>query len=197
MGKHAVRSSLTIQGRLLATVLNDSGALKKLRLGTAQGEWVFKVPKSYRKALAQLPQPGTWVEVQGYQVNVSKKGQQHTKLEAISLVPIETCSLINACPGQALATGEAIPALSARNIPIKIKVCQKSSCCKRGGDRVWQALADRLQAHDMADQVQLERTGCLGKCKQGPALMVLPEKHKYTAVRPHQVSKLLKQYVAV
>ncbi len=194
MGKHATRSSITLQGRLLATVLNDAGAIKKFRLGTAQGEWVFKVPKFYRKALAQPLQAGIWVEVQGCQVNISKKGKQQIKLEATSLVPVETCGFIDSCPAQ--ATVEATSA-SAHNKPIKIKVCQKSSCCRRGGDRVWQALTDKLQVHDMANRIQLERTGCLGKCKEGPALMVLPEKHKYTSVRPHQISKLLKQYVAV
>ncbi|MEO1133124.1 MAG: (2Fe-2S) ferredoxin domain-containing protein [Cyanobacteria bacterium J06639_1] len=49
----------------------------------------------------------------------------------------------------------------------KILVCQKSSCCKRGARKVWDALATALDEADLSDRVQLKSIGCIDKCKQG------------------------------
>jgi NADH:ubiquinone oxidoreductase subunit E len=76
----------------------------------------------------------------------------------------------------------------------KILVCEKSSCWKRGGKQLCEAIAQTLKEKGLEDAVEIKRTGCLKQCKEGPNLVILPDKAKYSQVRPYQVASLLEKH---
>lgn len=83
---------------------------------------------------------------------------------------------------------------SQQTPPSKILVCQKSSCRKRGGDKVCHALQQELGDRGLTDQVQIQKTGCLKKCKKGPNVVVLPDKTHYTNISDHHIPQLLEKH---
>jgi (2Fe-2S) ferredoxin len=78
----------------------------------------------------------------------------------------------------------------------KILICQKSDCRKRGGDAVCKALQQELEQRGLKEQVTLEKTGCLKKCKSGPNLVILPDKTRYSKVEPEAIPVLIEQHLA-
>lgn len=74
-----------------------------------------------------------------------------------------------------------------------ILVCQKSDCCKRGANRLMQALQAELDDRGLTDHVKIRGTGCMKQCKSGPAL-VMPDKSRYTRIRPEQVAGLIDKH---
>ncbi|NJM88872.1 MAG: (2Fe-2S) ferredoxin domain-containing protein [Hydrococcus sp. RU_2_2] len=78
---------------------------------------------------------------------------------------------------------------------IQIKICQKSSCRKRGSKAVCKALTTSLKQAGLKKKVTLQETGCMGKCKSGPHLAVLPDKTRYTQVHPKQVADIIQKHI--
>ncbi|NEP36436.1 (2Fe-2S) ferredoxin domain-containing protein, partial [Moorena sp. SIO3B2] len=75
-----------------------------------------------------------------------------------------------------------------------ILVCQKSSCRKRGGQAVCNAIASSLKDHGLEDQVKIKETGCLKQCKHGPNLVMMPDKARYSEVAPQQIPTLIERH---
>jgi NADH:ubiquinone oxidoreductase subunit E len=70
-----------------------------------------------------------------------------------------------------------------------ILVCQNRTCRRQGSAKVLAA----LQAGAIAN-VTVKPTGCLGKCGNGPMVVVLPEEIWYSGVQPTEaliLSKIL------
>ncbi|MBD2483743.1 (2Fe-2S) ferredoxin domain-containing protein [Planktothrix sp. FACHB-1365] len=78
--------------------------------------------------------------------------------------------------------------------PAKILICQKSDCRKRGGDAICTLLQQELAQRGLEDQVTIQKTGCLKKCKAGPNLVMLPDKTRYSKVEPEKIPALIEQH---
>lgn len=78
--------------------------------------------------------------------------------------------------------------------PAKILICQKSDCRKRGGDEICSILQQELAQRGLEDQVTIQKTGCLKKCKAGPNLVMLPDKTRYSKVEPQKIPALIDQH---
>lgn len=78
--------------------------------------------------------------------------------------------------------------------PAKILICQKSDCRKRGGDAICTLLQQELAQRGLEDQVIIQKTGCLKKCKAGPNLVMLPDKTRYSKVEPEKIPALIEQH---
>ncbi|MGK7913349.1 MAG: (2Fe-2S) ferredoxin domain-containing protein [Synechococcus sp.] len=77
--------------------------------------------------------------------------------------------------------------------PACIRVCQKSSCRKRGGDAVWSALETAIDEQELGDRVKLKAMGCIDKCKAGPNV-IMPGKMRYSRVKAKSVPGLLEEH---
>jgi (2Fe-2S) ferredoxin len=77
----------------------------------------------------------------------------------------------------------------------KILICQKSSCRKRGAGKVCSQLAAELSDRNLSDAVTIKSTGCLNQCKQGPHVILLPDRAKYSRVRPDDIPTLIDQHL--
>ncbi len=168
-------TAFSLEGRFLgfASAPDDSKP-KYLRLSTATGEHQIKLAKELRPLLYDSLVPGAWVEVSGFQKLDSKQGI--LKLKANQVVSKSA----KASPRSSL------PAIK----PACILICQKSDCCKRGSRQVAEALETELRDRGLQDQVTVKATGCMKRCKEG-ANLVMPDKTRYSRVRPEKASALL------
>ncbi|AGY60074.1 (2Fe-2S) ferredoxin domain-containing protein [Gloeobacter kilaueensis] len=85
------------------------------------------------------------------------------------------------------------------SLPIQIFACQNRTCRRDGGDRVLAALEAEIIHQGLAERVQIEQTGCLGQCGNGPMLIVVqPATHQevwYDRVRPEEVPQLVREHL--
>lgn len=74
---------------------------------------------------------------------------------------------------------------------VKLFVCSKGKkCCKRGGKKILQTIEANLALASYECEVKASK--CLGMCKSGPSLVVMPGKIKHKEVTPNCVEKILK-----
>jgi|AGTN01.3.fsa_nt_gi Ferredoxin len=75
----------------------------------------------------------------------------------------------------------------------KLFVCTRGKKCpKRGGEEVFTALQDGVKAQGL--DVEVIGSKCLGLCKKGPSVVVMPAKEKLTRVDPEDATDLLAEH---
>ncbi|MDE5075735.1 MAG: (2Fe-2S) ferredoxin domain-containing protein [Trichodesmium sp. St5_bin2_1] len=72
----------------------------------------------------------------------------------------------------------------------RLLVCQNHTCRKQGSAKV---LAT-FHKFDMPN-ITVEKSGCLGKCGNGPMILVLPEELWYGHVEPQNIAVILEKYL--
>lgn len=75
-----------------------------------------------------------------------------------------------------------------------ILICRKSDCWQSGGKEIYQKLEAELADRGLSDRVQLQKAGCQKLCNQAPNLVFMPNKTRYSHVKPYQVNSLLDRY---
>lgn len=75
-------------------------------------------------------------------------------------------------------------------MPKKVSVCQNVTCQQQGSQKVLAA----FEQHAPAD-IEVEPSGCLGQCGNGPMALVLPEKIWYHRLRPNDVPAIATQHL--
>jgi NADP-reducing hydrogenase subunit HndC len=68
--------------------------------------------------------------------------------------------------------------------------CQSLRCRE-----VKEAVANELQEHDLVEKVRIVETGCIGKCKLGPALIIYPEGVVYRKLKPEDAREIVEEHV--
>lgn len=186
--KHSPVSEFLLQGQFISFAAQESYRLKYLRLSTAAGEQLIKIPKELRLSLYRSLKPGEWIQVSGYRKVCLKKGT--VKLKAYHIAPtVPGTGEIYFTPDHSQPSEEKNSAVKQTNI----LVCQKSDCCKRGGKALVEALQTELDDRGLGDQVKIKPTGCMKRCKAGPNLM-MPDKTRYERIHPEEVGKLVDKH---
>jgi (2Fe-2S) ferredoxin len=100
-----------------------------------------------------------------------------------------TSLMATPCTGTACPDIEPTRVRSGNPQPkIKIRVCQKSGCLKKGGKGLCDALAKVLNEEKIAEFVTIERTGCVKRCSSAPNITI--GKEIYSGVRPHRLKQV-------
>jgi (2Fe-2S) ferredoxin len=174
-------SLFSLEGRFIGFVGDIEKYPKRLQVATATGDRYIKLSKHLRSSIREVLQPGDWVQILGEQ-KLKKTGE--LKLKAFEVKP------------KALAKPPSISPCSIATPKTKacVMVCQKSSCRKRGAQEVAQAVQESLCDRGLEDQVTIKDTGCMKQCKQGPCVVFMPNKSRYTGVTPKQVDVLVDQH---
>ncbi|MBV6623628.1 MAG: (2Fe-2S) ferredoxin domain-containing protein [Rivularia sp. (in: Bacteria)] len=183
-------SEFCLQGRFLDFVIKDGYKLKGLLLATSEGERYIKLAKHLRHSFDLRLPPGTWLQVVGEKKYDNKSGEVKLKAERVMAARQEVEITQEALAIPSKKKQEKSPK------PVKgntILVCQKSSCMKRGGKKLCQALAASISERGLEDQVTIKGTGCMKKCKAGPNL-IMPDKTRYTKIQAQQVSTLMDKH---
>ncbi|MBF2016103.1 MAG: (2Fe-2S) ferredoxin domain-containing protein [Rivularia sp. T60_A2020_040] len=179
-------SEFCLEGRFLDFVIKDGYKLKGLLLATSEGERYIKLAKHLRDAFDLRLPPGTWLQVVGERKYDTKTGEVKLKAERVMAarssveIPEEV---------QTIPTEKPKEKSAKKNI----LVCQKSSCMKRGGQKLCQALAASISERGLEDQVAIKGTGCMKNCKAGPNL-IMPDKTRYSKIQAEQVSTLMDKH---
>lgn len=90
-------------------------------------------------------------------------------------------------------TSEAIAKrllLMIEELPNKLLVCQNVTCQQQGSKEVLAA----FQQHAPAG-TQVEPSGCLGQCGNGPMVLTLPDRIWYHRVQPKDVLRIADQHL--
>jgi (2Fe-2S) ferredoxin len=178
-------SEFYLIGKLLDFTIKDGYRVKYLKIATTENEHWVKLSKQIGLNLSEVIKPGVWLELSG----IKKQSYQQDKIK----LKAETIKLINNNHYQ----DRAKPISSCNPSPDKasILVCGKSSCWKRGGDRVCQLIQENLRDRGWEDRVKIKTTGCLKQCKKGPNIVMMPDKACYSQVQPQQVSSLIEKHL--
>jgi hypothetical protein len=207
MGKHQQKIIQPLAGEFLGWG-DERIPHRYIKLATASGEQVVKVAKSLRP-LIQEWQPGIWLTLVGQkQVNLTT-GKIRIKVKQILTLP--TLDDLSPSPNR-LSTLAAIEALVAgdresleANTPtqIQIRVCQGSSCRRRGSDGICRAMQTYLDRNELTEQVEIKPVKCLHQCKAAPHAIVTqltdgsqPEKTHYRQIEHYQVPVILDRVAA-
>lgn len=188
-----------LQGRYLKKD-DTSGKLKTIRIKTTDGPQVIKLPKALRVIAQQELSPGDLVRVwvatdkkdkkKASKKALKKNGDKH---QALQLIPLSPKTNVTLPVTKAKASEKAGSERTAKRM--RVQLCQKKNCCKRGGTKLWESFEQ--VANDPTSEMptfKLESVGCLGGCKRGPNIRFLPANVKHYHVRPKDIEKLLRQH---
>lgn len=194
-------TNFTLEGRFLGFAAKESYKLKYLRLATATGEYTIKIDKELRSTLWRSLIPGEWVQVLGYQKQ-SDSYEPQLKAYQVNAVTPHTGSTHKELTNSGLTGVAALPPIQPvvndkpvdKEPKVKILVCQKSDCCRRGGTAITKALQEGLRDRQMSDQVAIQGTGCMKRCKAGPHI-VMPDKTRYSGIAPSAIPALIDKHL--
>jgi len=180
-------TTFVLEGRFLEALGKSPLKPKYVRIATAAGEQLLKLSKEARPLIAETQLPvGSWITISGKETYKTKKGKRKRKIDQIEpQQPSATTTLPSPQPTVAKKEG--------KGKKDNILVCQKSSCCKRGGKAVYQAAMEAVEKHELSDRVNVKATGCMGKCKKGPCLVIQADKSRHLGLKPEQVPELIAQ----
>ncbi|MEA5594322.1 (2Fe-2S) ferredoxin domain-containing protein [Rivularia sp. UHCC 0363] len=180
-------SEFCLEGRFLEFVIKDGYKLKGLLIATSEGKRYIKLAKHLRDAFDLRLPPGTWLQVVGEKKYDTESGEVKLKAERIMAArrSVEIKEEV-----KTIATEKPEEKSTKKNT---ILVCQKSSCMKRGGQKLCQAIAASISERGLEDQVAIKGTGCMKKCKAGPNL-IMPDKTRYSKIQASQVSTLMEKH---
>ncbi len=158
---------------------------KALWLETSEGIYLIKLPKDSRISLGERLRSRDRLQVSGTKKLDLKKGTYELKAEQVTVLTSQDA---------AVTATAAAPASEPARSKAKILICQKSSCLKRGAVAVQQAIETTLRDRDLQDQVFIKGTGCMDCCKQGPTVVFMPAKQRYSQVTPTEIPALIEQH---
>lgn len=190
-----------IQGRYVEKIESGKGKLKGLRVATSQGDETgylsVYLPKALRAiALKELTldQPvRIWLERDR---KLSKQASKE-KLYALQLIPLSPKAAIDVelevdkKLEKKAEKKKGREKTKAKKSKVTVQICQKKNCCKKGGDDLWEAFESASERH----QFKLEPIGCLGGCKRGPNIRLLPDNVKYRHVQPAEIDSILQTHI--
>ncbi|GAB4197254.1 MAG: OB-fold nucleic acid binding domain-containing protein [Coleofasciculaceae cyanobacterium] len=210
-----------LEGRFVGFVDEDKEKFKRIRVATAEGERCIKLAKELRYSMHEVLQPGDWIEILGEQKIKDKTEEPKLKAYQVNVkAPVmrglgtgDKSDRVLGNRNQNPITGAEVfpyPATANENdsTPLNkppvatsktkacVMVCQKSSCRKRGADRVCQAITESIRDRGLEDQVSLKGTGCMKQCKQGPCVVFMPDKSRYTGVTANEIHTLVEKHFA-
>ncbi len=72
----------------------------------------------------------------------------------------------------------------------------KPSCAQRGSMDIGQKLKQAMRDRGLREEVAVTKSGCLGQCKSGPAMLVYPEGVWYSVPTLDDAMEILDKHLA-
>ena len=179
--------------------LKKNGKVKSFELKTPKGNFCFKIPHKLHKRLNCQLYPNVKLEVKGKVDICPKKAKIKLKLEQINVLstspspaPFDLEFFDTASENGAILESSSTAANSTNSEPKgKILLCKKSSCWKRGGKAIYEKITEEIREQGLEDSVTVKKTGCMGRCKSAPNLVVLPGKNRYKCFSEGEINSLI------
>jgi hypothetical protein len=167
-----------------------------IKLATDSGEKTVKVAKSLRSQIQDW-QPGMWLTLLSQERTSLVTGETKIKVTQLLISPrIYPSGRINS----------EFPPTDTREVkmpvePTKIRVCQGSSCRRRGSEQICRSMQAYLETNNLTKKVEIETVKCLHQCKaaphaivSSPSTAILPGKTHYRQLQPGQVQIMLAKH---
>jgi (2Fe-2S) ferredoxin len=209
-------SEFSLEGEILSQIFEDGYKLKYLRISSDRGiEFLVKLCKELRESLMPVLTPGLRVQVAGEKQLNLKNGKLKLKAYSLKLsgsnnervpkqidptnTPVAILTSDRAIENSSIPSGQTAPqaATASAKTKTKILVCQKSDCQKRGGAAVCKALENALNSRGLEGQVTVQGTGCLKQCKAGPNIVLMPDKTRYSRIKPAEIPAIIEKHFKV
>jgi (2Fe-2S) ferredoxin len=181
----------TLDGTFLGFVEDDVSKAKTIRLEVEGEVLAIKLRKEVRRVLRSRLQPGDYLRCIGR----SELDGKTIKLKAHQVFTLLT-PLPKSCPLPAHASTHPPIHPSTPSPKLKIQVCRKSGCQKRGGQQLVVALEQALRDRNLQTQVEIQYTGCQKHCSDAPTFTVSPGHHRYSRVQPSRLPAILDRHLA-
>ncbi len=157
-----------------------------IRVATANGELVVKVSKQLRAQMQDL-QPGVWLAMMIQERMDMATGEIKSKVKQLLKLPDTNTPAY--CSSSSV---ELVP--PAKNLA-QIRICQGSSCRRRGSEKICQMMQSYLNRTGLTAQVEIKTVKCLHQCKDAPHIITpdsseVPRKH-YRQVRSIDVDSIM------
>lgn len=183
-------------------ILKNKGKVKKIELSTPQGKFWFKIPHKLHKKINCRLYPNAMLETRGRVKVYPKKAKFKLKLEHFEVLSDNpgpspfNLNFIESASENGIAP-EANSALKEGNSTEqkgKILICKKSPCWERGGKLIHGKVKDELTEQGLKNNVSVKKTGCMGRCKSAPNLVVLPGNIRYKRFSHKNVNNLIETH---
>lgn len=187
--RKSLANEFNITGKLVKIIFKKYNQVKYLKLVTEKQAYWIKVAKSIREDIAEIVSLDAEVTIKGTKKQKKKTGQIEYKADYVELVASS-----NSNSSRHIIVPETSPVSNQENkvkAKAKILVCKKSSCWKKGGKEICQVLENIYSDR----QIEVKTTGCLKQCKKGPNVVMLPDKARYSRVRPQQIPILVEKHL--
>ncbi len=79
----------------------------------------------------------------------------------------------------------------------RINICCSSGCVAFGALKVLKAFEDAVKEFGMEKECKVARTGCVGTCSVGPAVVIEPGDHLYQSVTPEKVREIVRDHIVL
>ena len=76
-----------------------------------------------------------------------------------------------------------------------VLVCGGTGCTSSGSEQIIQTLKDELKKNKLQNEVAGVKTGCHGRCAEGPVMIVYPEAVFYSRVRPEDMEEIVSEHL--
>jgi (2Fe-2S) ferredoxin len=180
---------------------DDRTPHRYIRLATANGVQVLKVSKSLRSQLQDW-QPGIWLTLLGQKKVNPATGETKIKVNQVLVVPNK--AIEHSLQALSSEPSEHLPVINGSPPPTQIRVCQGTSCRRRGSEGICQIMQTYLDRQDLTDRVEIKPVKCLHQCKAAPHAIIVesnredrPEKTHYRQLQNHQVQAVLTKHLAI
>jgi (2Fe-2S) ferredoxin len=77
-----------------------------------------------------------------------------------------------------------------------VLICNGSSCMRKGGEEVTQAIRDEIKQLNLDEYIHTTRTRCNGRCKDACIVITYPEGVWYKAATPQTGRDIVKHHIA-
>lgn len=171
------------------------GKIKYIELATDEGKYWVKVAKKIRGNLDKNISKGCRLEVIGEQKRYFKTGQVKLKAYTVNLL---ACNLQSAEVEVKEKQVSLKPIFNRqKKVKAKVLICQKNNCWKHGGSQIYEQLSAMFKERGLENEIEIKKTGCLKKCKQAPNIVMMPDKNRYSKVKPKQIPDLVEKHLIV
>ncbi|NMA85162.1 MAG: NADH-quinone oxidoreductase subunit NuoF [Epulopiscium sp.] len=81
------------------------------------------------------------------------------------------------------------------NYKMHVLVCGGTGCISAESDQIVNNLIHCLEEHNMAEEVQVVKTGCFGFCEKGPVVKIIPDNTFYVQVTPDDARSIVEEHL--
>lgn len=193
--------AFNFEGQFLEFGGYKAGKPKYLHLRFQAENVPIKLPKELRTSLRLILQPGDPIRVSGigkldrHTGELKLKAYQVNPLAFNTTQPPQLTAASTAASSPLPVPESTLPSVAVEftQPKVKILVCQKSGCMKRGGRTLLQSLEAALRERNLQNQVIIERTGCLKRCSSAPNCLIMPGKRYFSQVQPEAIAAFVEE----